>query len=94
MPDTPLILPSLPHLPLVYEIRVQGHLGHHWADGFEGLTLTLEDNGNTLLIGPVADQAALYGLLHRVRDLGMILISVMPINLGPTNTPKLLKEKE
>lgn len=61
----------------VYQIRLQGHLGHQWTEWFEGMTITLEDNGDTLLTGPVADQAALHGLLKKVRDLGMTLISVI-----------------
>jgi hypothetical protein len=59
-----------------YEIRIKGHLDHRWASWFDGLTLTLEDNGDTLLTGPVVDQAALHGLLRKVRDLGMPLVSV------------------
>ena len=58
------------------EIRLKGHLDDRWADWFGGVTITLEDNGNTLLICPVADQAALHGLLKKVRDLGMPLLSV------------------
>jgi hypothetical protein len=68
-----------PGQPAIYEIRIKGHLGHRWADWFEGLTITLEDNGNTLFTGPVVDQAALHGLLKKVRDLGMPLISVMGV---------------
>ena len=64
---------------MVYQIRLKGHLGRQWTDWFEGLTLTLEDNGETLLTGPVVDQAALYGLLRKVRDLGMPLLSVTHI---------------
>lgn len=59
-----------------YEIRIKGHLDPRWADWFEGLTITREANGDTLLIGPVADQAALHGLLRKVRDLGIQLIAV------------------
>jgi hypothetical protein len=62
---------------LDYQIRVKGHLGYQWADWFEGLTITIEDNGETLLTGPVVDQAALHGLIKKVRDLGMPLISVI-----------------
>ena len=65
-----------PSQPMVYQIRIKGHLGRQWTDWFGGLTLTLEDNGETLLTGPVVDQAALHGLLRKVRDLGMPLLSV------------------
>ena len=65
-----------PGEPMVYQIRIKGHLGRQWTDWFGGLTITLEDNGDTLLTGPVVDQAALYGLLRKVRDLGLPLISV------------------
>jgi hypothetical protein len=61
---------------IVYEIKVEGHLGGQWTDWFGGLTITLENSGKTLLRGPVMDQAALYGLLKKVRDLGMPLVSV------------------
>ena len=64
-----------PGQPIVYQIRIKGHLGRQWTDWFEGLTITALDNGETLLTGPVADQAALFGLLKKVRDLGMPLIS-------------------
>ncbi len=60
----------------VYQIRLQGHLGSQWTDWFEGLTITLEKNGDTLLTGPVVDQSALHGLLRKIRDLGMPLLSV------------------
>jgi hypothetical protein len=72
--------------PMVYQIRIQGHLGSEWTDWFEGLTLTLEDNGETLLTGPVVDQAALHGLLRKVRDLGMPLISVIRVEPGQADT--------
>jgi hypothetical protein len=65
-----------PGLPMIYQIRIKGHLSHPWTDRFEGLTITLEDNGDTLLTGPLIDQAALHGLLKKVRDLGTPLISV------------------
>ena len=71
-----------PSQPMVYQIRLKGHLGRQWTDWFEGLTITLEDNGDTLLTGPVVDQAALHGLLRKVRDLGMPLVSVSPVEPG------------
>ena len=74
-----------PRQPMVYQIRIQGHLGSEWTDWFEGLTLTLEDNGETLLTGPVVDQAALHGLLRKVRDVGMPLISVNRVEPGQAN---------
>jgi len=71
-----------PGEPLVYQIRIKGHLGPHWADWFEKLTLTLEANGETLLTGPVVDQAALYGVLRKVRDAGLPLLSVVCVKPG------------
>ena len=62
--------------PMVYQIRLKGHLGPQWTEWFGGLTVTLEENGDTLLTGPVVDQAALHGLLKKVRDLNLPLISV------------------
>jgi hypothetical protein len=70
-----------PAKPTAYQIRVKGHLGHQWTDWFGGLTITLEENGDTCLTGSVADQAALHGLLRRVRDLGMPLVSVIRVEL-------------
>lgn len=64
------------YTPGLYEIRLKGHLDAQWTEWFEGLTLTQEDNGDTLLTGQVVDQAALYGLLRKVRDLGVPLLSV------------------
>jgi hypothetical protein len=69
----------------LYEIRIKGHLDNRWTGWFEGLTITLEDNGDTLLTGPVIDQAALHGLLKKVRDLGMPLVSVSPVESGPAD---------
>ena len=60
----------------LYEIRIRGHLTERWVNWFDGLTITLEDNGNTLLTGTVVDQSALHGLLKKVRDLGLPLLSV------------------
>ena len=68
--------------PELYEIRVRGHLDARWANQFEGLTITLEENGDTLLTGPVVDQAALHGLLKKVRDLGLSLVSVCTLEHG------------
>ena len=62
--------------PIVYQIRIRGHLSRQWTDWFEGLTITLEEDGDTLLTGTVIDQAALHGWLKKVRDLGMPLLSV------------------
>ena len=62
--------------PFVYQIRLEGHLGSQWTDWFGGLIITLEEEGYTLLTGPVVDQAALHGLLKKVRDLGMPLLSL------------------
>ena len=72
--------------PRVYQIRIEGHLGLLWTDWFEGLTLKLEDNGDTLLTGPVVDQAGLHGLLKKVRDLGMHLVSVHRVEYSQTDT--------
>ncbi len=72
--------------PGIYEIRIKGHLDDQWSDWFGGLTITLEDNGDTLITGPVIDQAALHGLLKKVRDLGMPLVSVSPLEHGPSTT--------
>lgn len=71
-----------PNQPTIYQIRLQGHLGPQWTAWFGGLTLTLTENGETLLTGPVVDQAALYGLLRKVRDLGLPLLSVNCVESG------------
>ncbi|MFZ1266180.1 MAG: hypothetical protein WAW03_20170 [Anaerolineae bacterium] len=75
-----------PSQPAVYRIRLKGHLGREWADWFGGLTITLAEDGDTLLTGPVVDQAALHGLLKKVRDLGMPLVSVCPVKPAPPTT--------
>jgi hypothetical protein len=71
-----------PSQPMIYEIRTKGHLDSQWAGWFEGLTITPEEDGHTLLTGPVVDQAAFHGLLKKVRDLGLPLVSVCPIEPG------------
>jgi hypothetical protein len=73
------------HGPGVYEIRVKGHLDNRWASWFEGLTINREDNGETLLRGPVVDQAALHGWLRKVRDLGLPLVSVLQVESKQAN---------
>jgi hypothetical protein len=73
--------------PVFYQIRLKGHLGQQWTEWFEGLTITREENGDTLLTGPVLDQSALHGILKKVRDLGMPLLSVNSIEPGPANAP-------
>jgi len=74
-----------PSQPMVYQIRIKGHLGRQWTDWFEGLAITLEDNGETLLTGPVVDQAALHGVLKKVRDLAMPLVSVIRVKPDPAD---------
>jgi hypothetical protein len=81
---TPIIDPNQP---MVYQIKINGHLGDRWANWFEGLTITLEEDGNTLLTGSVIDQAALHGLLKKVRDLGMPLLSVNRVNSSQADAP-------
>ncbi len=70
-----------------YEIRLKGQLEARWADWFAGLSITWEDSGETLLTGPVADQAALHGLLRKVRDLGLPLVSVLRVESEPGHRP-------
>ncbi len=79
---------------VVYQIRIKGHLGPQWIGWFEGLTITLEEDGDTLLTGPVVDQAALHGLLKKVRDLGMPLVSIVQVQLDKTEPSSSKKEKE
>jgi hypothetical protein len=65
--------------PMTYQIEIQGHLDLRWTDWFGGVTITLEENGNTFLTSPVIDQSALYGLIKKVRDLAMPLVSVVRV---------------
>src|SRR6266568_1171195 len=83
---------SDPGQPLDYQIRIKGQLGRQWTDWFGGLTLTLEDNGETLLTGPVVDQAALYGLLRKVRDVAMPLLSVVCVTPGQAEASDVTQE--
>jgi hypothetical protein len=88
MPPAPDSI-AAPSAPAVYAIRLQGHLDGRWAAGwFGGLTITLEADGSTLLTGLVVDQAALHGLLKKVRDLGMPLLSVNRVESGQANPPE------
>ena len=83
-----------PDPPAIYQIRLKGHLGSQWTDWFKGLTITLEEDGDTLLTGPVIDQAALHGLLKKVRDLGMPLVSVNRVQFNETHPYRSKKEKK
>lgn len=78
-----------PDQTVVYQIRLQGHLDPQWREWFDGLTITLEANGHTLLTGLVVDQAALHGLLKKVRDLGMPLLSVVRVNSDQVDGPDM-----
>ena len=70
--------------PAMYEIRLKGQLDHRWTGWFGGLSITQDDDGETLLTGRIVDQAALHGLLRKVRDLGMPLIAVNRVTPGQT----------
>jgi hypothetical protein len=86
-----------PNEPMTYQIRIKGHLDSQWTDWFGGLTITPEENGDTLVTGFVADQAALHGLLKRVRDLGMPLVLVTRVEPGQAETSDTIstyKEEE
>ena len=73
--------------PAIYHIRIEGHLGPHWSDWFGGLIVTLDHDAETLLSGPVVDQAALHAVLRKVRDLGMPLLSVTRVKPGQSEGP-------
>jgi hypothetical protein len=77
------------HEPRLYEIRLKGHLDARWTDWFEGLSLTHASDGTTMLSGPVVDQAALYGVLRKVRDLGLPLVSVIQVEPKPADGPEV-----
>jgi hypothetical protein len=79
---------------MIYQVRIKGHLGSEWTDWFGGMTITLEDNGDTFLTGLVSDQAALHGLLKKVRDLGMPLVSVTQVQINETHPCHSKKEKK
>ena len=66
-------------LPEIYQVVVKGHLDNEWSDWFDGLTITLVDNGETILSGPIVDQTALHGVLIKIRDLGLPLLSLMRV---------------
>lgn len=78
--------PTRPREPRQYAIRVAGVLDQRWVEWFDGLTLTHQGDGTTVLDGPVADQAALHGLLQKIRDLGLPLLSVTPVTAATTTT--------
>lgn len=77
-----------PNRPTVYQIRLKGHLDDQWADWFGGLTITLKEDGTTLLTGPVVDQSGLFGLLKKVRDLGLPLVSIDCVEPGTEDRSK------
>jgi len=70
----------------IYQVRLKGHLGEEWADWFGGLDIVLDENGEMLITGPVLDQAALHGLLRKVRDLGLTLVSVNSVDPNQTDS--------
>lgn len=73
--------------PMIYQIRIEGHLDRKWANWFSGLSITLQASGETLLTGPVLDQAALHGLLRKVRDVGLPLVAVMRMEPEQADRP-------
>ena len=83
-----------PSQPIIYQIRLKGYLSSQWADWFEGLTITPEEDGDTLLTGPLVDQSALHGLLKKVRDLGLPLVSIVQVQIDETHSYGSKKEKK
>ena len=73
---------------MIYQIRIEGHLDDQWTDRFAGMTFTLKENGDTLLTGPVVDQAALFGFLKKVRDLGLPLVSINRVEQDKSDVEK------
>jgi hypothetical protein len=82
-----------PDQPMICHIRIEGHLSPHWSDWFLGLAITLQENGETLLSGPVVDQAALHGLIRKVRDLGIPLLSIVCAKTGQAKIPEATDAK-
>lgn len=80
--------------PRVYRVRIEGHLGPRWADGFGEMSISAERNGETLLTGPIIDQAALHGVIRRIRDLGLPLLSIMCIDSARDHGPDVRAREE
>lgn len=78
----------------VYRITIQGHLNSEWSDWFDGLTITLVDNGETILTGPIVDQTALHGVLIKIRDVGLPLLSLTRVEPEREHEPNLLIHPE
>jgi hypothetical protein len=78
---------TTPSQPVIYQIRIQGQLDSQWADWFEGMNIALEESGFTVLTGPVTDQSALHGLIRKIRDLGLPLVSVCPVGPDQADAP-------
>ncbi len=83
-----------PDQPMIYQIRLKGHLGREWTEWFGGMAVALTEDGDTLLSGPVADQAALHGILKKVRDLGLPLLSVQCVAPNDKGANQIHQEKE
>ena len=79
---------------MIYQIRIEGHLDDQWTDWFGGMTISLEQNGDTLMTGKIVDQAALFGLLKKVRDLGLPLVSLNRVEPGKPDMSSTSLEKE
>jgi hypothetical protein len=77
-----------PDQPLVYQLRIEGHLEDQWADTFGGMSISREENGDTLLTGMVVDQSMLHSLLKKVRDLGLSLVSVNRVEINQSDVAK------